>query len=129
MTGKTHSSSNAAHGGARDELECAMTANDDASSRSSASASDEGYENPVPVVRARAASTSRAKARKKMEDDGGVRDEFDAEEIFEHVRDINDPEHPYSLEQVREWNVDRERAGVGGDGRGGDGKVCRSRAR
>lgn len=27
-------------------------------------------------------------------------DRFDAEEIFEHVRDITDPEHPYSLEQL-----------------------------
>jgi metal-sulfur cluster biosynthetic enzyme len=27
-------------------------------------------------------------------------DFFDAEEIFEHVRDITDPEHPYSLEQL-----------------------------
>jgi hypothetical protein len=25
-----------------------------------------------------------------------------AEEIFEYIKDINDPEHPYSLEQVSE---------------------------
>lgn len=28
------------------------------------------------------------------------RDEIDALEVFEHVRDICDPEHPYTLEQL-----------------------------
>ena len=56
--------------------------------------------NPVPVIHARASSSS-ANARRRAEGDESVRDAFDAEEIFEHVRDINDPEHPYSLEQVR----------------------------
>ena len=59
-----------------------------------------GFINPVPVIHARA-STSSANARRRAEGDESVRDAFDAEEIFEHVRDINDPEHPYSLEQVR----------------------------
>ncbi len=56
--------------------------------------------NPVPVIHARASASS-ANARRRAEGDESVRDAFDAEEIFEHVRDINDPEHPYSLEQVR----------------------------
>ena len=53
--------------------------------------------NQVPVIHARASSSS-ANARRRAEGDESVRDAFDAEEIFEHVRDINDPEHPYSLE-------------------------------
>jgi hypothetical protein len=28
------------------------------------------------------------------------RELIDAAEIFEHIRDITDPEHPYSLEQL-----------------------------
>jgi hypothetical protein len=28
------------------------------------------------------------------------REPIDAAEIFEHIRDITDPEHPYSLEQL-----------------------------
>lgn len=28
------------------------------------------------------------------------REQIDAAEIFEHIRDITDPEHPYSLEQL-----------------------------
>ena len=37
-----------------------------------------------------------------------IRDPIDAREIFSHIKDINDPEHPYSLEQlavVSEENV------------------------
>jgi len=34
------------------------------------------------------------------ERDERSRDAFDAAEIFEHVRDINDPEHPHSLEAL-----------------------------
>ena len=33
------------------------------------------------------------------------REPIDSQEIFEHIRDINDPEHPYTLEQL---NVVRE---------------------
>jgi hypothetical protein len=29
-----------------------------------------------------------------------AREPIDAVEVFEHVRDINDPEHPYTLEQL-----------------------------
>jgi hypothetical protein len=34
------------------------------------------------------------------EHDGDGREPIDAAEIFEHIRDITDPEHPYSLEQL-----------------------------
>lgn len=30
----------------------------------------------------------------------GAREPIDAPEIFEHIRDICDPEHPYTLEQL-----------------------------
>ena len=36
----------------------------------------------------------------KAEFDDDMHDLFDAQEIFEHIKDINDPEHPYSLEQL-----------------------------
>jgi hypothetical protein len=32
--------------------------------------------------------------------DEGEREPIDAPEVFEHIRDIADPEHPYSLEQL-----------------------------
>jgi len=60
--------------------------------------------NPSPVVhRKRATAGSRgvrATTQRAAEGDEGARDAFDAEEIFEHIKDINDPEHPYSLEQL-----------------------------
>lgn len=60
--------------------------------------------NPTPVVHRKRPTARHAafqKSRKNAEDDEKARDPFDAEEIFEHIKDINDPEHPYSLEQVR----------------------------
>merc|ERR1712070_164778 len=42
-----------------------------------------------------------------MEDENG-REPIDSIEVFEHLRDILDPEHPYTLEQlnvVREENI------------------------
>ena len=59
--------------------------------------------NPAPVVhrkRTSARSAAFQKSRAHAEEDEGTRDPFDAEEVFEHIKDINDPEHPYSLEQV-----------------------------
>lgn len=34
----------------------------------------------------------------KLDDDG--EDLLDAREVFDYIRDINDPEHPYTLEQL-----------------------------
>ncbi|KAK9868081.1 hypothetical protein WJX84_001852 [Apatococcus fuscideae] len=53
--------------------------------------------NPAPVVYERK-ETKRHKGRSTT--DETQRDAIDALEIFEHVRDITDPEHPYSLEQL-----------------------------
>ena len=58
--------------------------------------------NPAPVVyRKRAADSGLLAKRAREEEDESLRDTFDANEIYEHIKDINDPEHPYSLEQVR----------------------------
>lgn len=36
--------------------------------------------------------------------DDDVHDKIDAREIFDHIRDINDPEHPLTLEDLRVVN-------------------------
>uniref|UniRef100_A0A7S0SKX8 MIP18 family-like domain-containing protein n=1 Tax=Mantoniella antarctica TaxID=81844 RepID=A0A7S0SKX8_9CHLO len=59
--------------------------------------------NPAPVVHRRktlARGAALRTSRTHAEADEEARDGFDAEEIFEHIKDINDPEHPYSLEQL-----------------------------
>eukprot|EP00898_Chlorokybus_atmophyticus_P007209 jgi/Chlat1/748/Chrsp104S01303 len=65
-----------------------------------------GLINPNPVVHerratpagsARPAASGSASAALVDDDEAGV-DAFDA---VEHIRDINDPEHPYTLEQLR----------------------------
>ena len=38
--------------------------------------------------------------RTTAEHDQYARDPVDAQEVFDHIKDINDPEHPYSLEQL-----------------------------
>lgn len=57
-------------------------------------------ENPNPIVHAR-----RHTQRSKLAGSGGSgsssgREPIDALEVFEHLRDITDPEHPYTLEQL-----------------------------
>lgn len=54
--------------------------------------------NPNPTVFVRKALPSR-KGRVAVSDE--ERDAIDETEVFEHIRDIIDPEHPYSLEQLR----------------------------
>lgn len=73
--------------------------------------------NPNPVVHARR-RTARRRVRVGSGEgaissgDGNVsspREPIDSLEVFEHLRDITDPEHPYSLEQlgvVEEAGVD-----------------------
>ena len=38
--------------------------------------------------------------RQKMENDDEIEDEIDIYEIFDLIRNINDPEHPYNLEEL-----------------------------
>ncbi|CAL8462301.1 g1832 [Coccomyxa elongata] len=54
--------------------------------------------NPSPVLHERK-ETHRA-ASTRDSDDEGQREPIDALEIFEHLRDVTDPEHPYTLEQL-----------------------------
>ena len=53
--------------------------------------------NPAPVVHRKSPSIRSAQivSREKHECDEALADPFDAQEVFEHIKDINDPEHPY----------------------------------
>jgi len=53
--------------------------------------------NPSPTVFGRKATPSRQQREATSEQE---REPIDQLEIFEHIRDIADPEHPYSLEQL-----------------------------
>ncbi|CAI2380160.1 unnamed protein product [Moneuplotes crassus] len=58
-------------------------------------------ENPNPLVQSVPnPNTLISKARIQQELDEDVDDEFDALEVFELIRHINDPEHPLTLEQL-----------------------------
>ena len=61
---------------------------------------DSVFSNPSPLVR-RARSKS-CTARTSRVDDSNDRtvEPFASTEIFDHIKNINDPEHPYSLEQL-----------------------------
>jgi len=52
-------------------------------------------DNVAPKVHA---TKSRERANSNLDDD--TEDPLDAREIFDYIRDINDPEHPYTLEQL-----------------------------
>ena len=54
--------------------------------------------NPTPRVHAR--KDLKRRKQKFIQTDEYVREPIDSEEIFEHIRDITDPEHPYTLEQL-----------------------------
>ena len=58
--------------------------------------------NSAPVIhRSRSAGCStKCVARTTSERKESVRDPIDPQEVFDHIKDINDPEHPYSLEQL-----------------------------
>ena len=57
----------------------------------------ERLDNAAPIVYG-------VKARKyeltERDFDESIEDPIDAQEVFDYIRDINDPEHPYSLEQL-----------------------------
>jgi metal-sulfur cluster biosynthetic enzyme len=56
--------------------------------------------NPSPVVHARKVVT-----RDRRDHGENEREPIDAVEVFDHIRDIQDPEHPYSLEQLNVVDV------------------------
>lgn len=51
-------------------------------------------------LRKRAERERSAAAGSSSSSSSSKRDPIDAREIFAHIKDINDPEHPYSLEQL-----------------------------
>ena len=64
-------------------------------------AADPDSLNPNPVVQTVPhPNTIMSRARIEQEMDEEVDDEFDALEVFDMIRHINDPEHPLSLEQL-----------------------------
>ncbi|KAL4419575.1 hypothetical protein ABPG77_003601 [Micractinium sp. CCAP 211/92] len=52
--------------------------------------------NPSPIVHQR----KETRRPQRELSDGEEREPIDALEVFEHIRDITDPEHPYTLEQL-----------------------------
>jgi hypothetical protein len=87
--------------------------------------------NPNPVLHARR-RTARRSAGGASTGAGaaGGREPIDALEVFEHLRDITDPEHPYTLEQLNvleEDNIDVDDAA--GAVRCASGGALRARAR
>lgn len=57
-----------------------------------------GSRHPLTADTRRACLQQQAAPATAADVDG--RELIDAAEIFEHIRDITDPEHPYSLEQL-----------------------------
>ncbi|GFR45743.1 hypothetical protein Agub_g7159 [Astrephomene gubernaculifera] len=73
--------------------------------------------NPNPIIHERRAILRTKPLQRKDDVDDGDREPIDALEIFDHIRDINDPEHPYTLEQLNvvseeQINVDDARGRV-----------------
>ncbi|GAX78567.1 hypothetical protein CEUSTIGMA_g6007.t1 [Chlamydomonas eustigma] len=56
--------------------------------------------NPNPVVHERKSVQKVTTSLRVSSSDESVREPIDALEIFDHLRDITDPEHPYTLEQL-----------------------------
>lgn len=55
--------------------------------------------NAEPVVHAR--RVVRRERARPLDEDDETREPFDALEVFGHLREICDPEHPHTLEQAR----------------------------
>ncbi|KAI3424131.1 hypothetical protein D9Q98_009491 [Chlorella vulgaris] len=70
--------------------------------------------NPAPVVHERKATRRRLARATLKSGEEDKREPIDSLEVFEHIRDITDPEHPYTLEQlnvVSEEHVEVDDAG------------------
>jgi hypothetical protein len=57
-------------------------------------------QNANPIVYAVAPKTGRL-ARSSEIDDDEIADPWTADEVFDLIRDLNDPEHPLTLEQLK----------------------------
>ncbi|KAH7729220.1 Protein F45G2.10 [Aphelenchoides avenae] len=58
----------------------------------------ERLDNVAPTVNVNLKPRERERTEKDYDED--VADPVDAREVFDYIRDINDPEHPYTLEQL-----------------------------
>lgn len=67
---------------------------------SSMAAAMQGLDNAAPTIHA-AAELKRSALDCAQELDEDAVDEIDPLEVFEHIRRINDPEHPHSLEELK----------------------------
>ena len=56
--------------------------------------------NPLIKTKLQTYKNDWVKDRKKHENDDNIEDEIDKYEIFEIIRNITDPEHPYNLEEL-----------------------------
>ena len=56
-------------------------------------------DNLNPLIHQKVTPRTRLKTTNELDND--VRDPFDQREIFDLIRDINDPEHPLTLEDLR----------------------------
>ncbi|GMH39199.1 hypothetical protein BSKO_07097 [Bryopsis sp. KO-2023] len=61
--------------------------------------------NPNPIVYEKK-RTGRRQTVEPCDEGDATREAIDDLEIFDHIRDITDPEHPYSLEQLNVVNQD-----------------------
>ena len=57
-----------------------------------------GKDNLNPLIHEKTTPRFRVKTAEELDND--VRDPFDRREIFDLIRDINDPEHPLTLEDL-----------------------------
>lgn len=60
-------------------------------------------ENPNPTIYE---VTAARRPQRENNLDENVEDAIDAWEVFEHIRNINDPEHPNTLEQLKVANLE-----------------------
>eukprot|EP00699_Malawimonas_sp_californiana_P001659 EC715959.1.p1 GENE.EC715959.1~~EC715959.1.p1 ORF type:complete len:169 (+),score=24.76 EC715959.1:78-584(+) len=79
-----------------------------------------GLINPHPVLVAPSKSTVVPLAPKSLED----YDRIDSSDVFDYVRTIRDPEHPYTLQQLGVVTADSVRVQEGDSKCGGQPVVC-----
>ena len=62
--------------------------------------------NPLIKTKLQTYKSDWLKERKKLENDDNIEDKIDKYEIFEIIRNITDPEHPYNLEELNIVSLD-----------------------
>ncbi len=62
--------------------------------------------NPLVKVNLHKYKNDWKKEREKLENDDNIEDKIDIYEVFEIIRNITDPEHPYNLEELNIISLD-----------------------